>query len=309
MLTSVQCSSTTLTLSFIDDDTFAYAKQVWDWVNGADDHEFLMVVGAGDCPDGNPHRYPYLVKSLQYDEAANVAKLIGRTDSWKNLVHAYELRVGTVTPPPGSKVKRADKDGTVFSIEKRMPFEQTVKTKSGYFIKLECSEDCGIFGSLKLDFEIVWGVPEIIDKALFTIAPKGVKVQAFPKLSLGKENTIKAEEEWEATILSDIRLYGIKMGPDDFLELGAFMDLVVGMEMGYEGQISVKTGAVATVPDTNLVVDFTELSDFAKPAALIPSIDIKVPEFGASEVSGKIETYLAPRPKIQAVGLSKFSCQ
>ena len=43
MLTSIECANDQLTLAFEDDATFAYAQNVWDWVNGADNHSFIMV--------------------------------------------------------------------------------------------------------------------------------------------------------------------------------------------------------------------------------------------------------------------------
>jgi hypothetical protein len=72
MLLSCNATQTGLELQFEDDQSFAYAQRVWDWVNGADNHTFLMVVGAGDC-DNNPYRVPYLVSELSYDEDLNIA--------------------------------------------------------------------------------------------------------------------------------------------------------------------------------------------------------------------------------------------
>lgn len=60
MLTSVECTPQDMTLGFEDDTSFVYAQKVWDWVNGADNHTFLMVAGKGDCGN-NAYRIPYLV--------------------------------------------------------------------------------------------------------------------------------------------------------------------------------------------------------------------------------------------------------
>ena len=48
-LRTVECTNSTMALTFFNDDDFARAQEVWDWVNGADNHSFVMVVGPQDC--------------------------------------------------------------------------------------------------------------------------------------------------------------------------------------------------------------------------------------------------------------------
>lgn len=95
MLTSVQCNRHGMTLAFEDDSSFAYAQRTWDWVNGADNHTFVMVAGQGDCGN-NTRRLPYLVSTIAYGEDRNTARLNATLGSWKDLLHSYELRVGSV---------------------------------------------------------------------------------------------------------------------------------------------------------------------------------------------------------------------
>lgn len=95
MLNSVECNRHGMTLAFEDDSYFAYAQRMWDWVNGADNYTFIMVAGQGDCGN-NTRRLPYLVSTIAYDEERNTARLTAIMGSWKDLLHSYELHVGSV---------------------------------------------------------------------------------------------------------------------------------------------------------------------------------------------------------------------
>ncbi|KAF7513879.1 hypothetical protein GJ744_006493 [Endocarpon pusillum] len=95
MLTSAECNAQGMTPGFEDDSSFAYAQRVWDWVNGAENHTFLMVAGKGDCRN-NPYRIPDLVHSIEYNEERNIARLDAMKGGWKDLAHSYELHVGSV---------------------------------------------------------------------------------------------------------------------------------------------------------------------------------------------------------------------
>lgn len=98
MLLSCTTTRTGLELQFEDDLTFAYAQRVWDWVNGADNHTFLMIVGAGGCSN-NPYRVPYSVSDIAYDQDLNIAHLNATTGSWRDLAQSFQLRVGNVATP------------------------------------------------------------------------------------------------------------------------------------------------------------------------------------------------------------------
>ncbi|KAJ9657809.1 hypothetical protein H2201_008022 [Coniosporium apollinis] len=251
--------------------------ELWDWVNGADDHSFLMVAGAGDCGD-NPHRVPYLVHSIQYDEAANTARLDATTDEWKNLVHSYELRVGRVTPQPGIKLRRKDgDDSTAFSVTKAFPFE--VKVEAGPVAgKLEC-DDCELSGSLNVNMHVTFGLPDIIDKAF------------------KKEVVLK-----KSALPQPIPLYAITLG--GFMRLGAFTEVVIGVEAtGFEGTIAVESGATATVPDTAFVeVDFKNLDGGIKRSSWVPKVDV-APVTISGQMSTKVQVFVAPALKLEASAL------
>lgn len=66
MITNLECSDTQIKITFDDEDSYRYAQNAWDWVNGAENYSFVMVAGKGYC--GNEHRRPYAIGHIEYDE-------------------------------------------------------------------------------------------------------------------------------------------------------------------------------------------------------------------------------------------------
>lgn len=303
LLHSVQCSTSGMTLEFIDDDTFAYAKKVWDWVNGADDHEFLIVAGVGDCGD-NKHRKPYLISSLDYNEASNTANLKGKTGGWKELIHAYEIDVGKA--PVNHERRLALRDTTdhkAFNVAKVFPFN--VEVEVGAAVGRFSCEDCGLGGNLNLDMHIKYGIPDIIDQAIFHLNPENVIAQAHPTLELGAQKKFDAVE-WDQSVLpAPVPLYGITLG--GVVDLGLFADYQIGAELSFEGTISVTTGATATIPNSAYVeVDFRNLGDGIKSSPWTPDVDVMKPVF-QGQASGVLEFWGKPQIKLEASVAGMFT--
>ena len=95
LLRSLECNDDSLVLVFNDDATFERAKEIWDWANGDEDRYFIMVIGAGDC-GWNDERQPYLVRTLEYDEEENVARLVGEPRDWLDVAHSYDFDIGSL---------------------------------------------------------------------------------------------------------------------------------------------------------------------------------------------------------------------
>jgi gas vesicle protein len=95
MTKSIICRDKSIEIAFYDDNTFEYAKKVWDWVNGADNHTFVMVADPRDC-GWNDHRVPFLISTLDYNESANVALLAAERSNWATAAHTYDLVIGSV---------------------------------------------------------------------------------------------------------------------------------------------------------------------------------------------------------------------
>lgn len=137
MIKNTTCTPTKITLGFEDKEAFAYAKKVWDWVNGADSHVFTMVAGVGDCGD-NKAWVPYSVSAIAYDDVHLVASLNVKTCAWKNIVNSYNFEVGSASPFPNSPSKRGD-EGKGISLEHEFPLSFKVE-REPIIGQLECDE-------------------------------------------------------------------------------------------------------------------------------------------------------------------------
>lgn len=93
--TACSAGGNTITIAFNDKPTFEYAKETWDWVNGPNNHSFVMVAEPGDCAR-NKHRLPFIVKNITYDEAGNVAYLQTELSDWYTAAPIHELVFGYV---------------------------------------------------------------------------------------------------------------------------------------------------------------------------------------------------------------------
>jgi hypothetical protein len=303
MLTSVECAPQGMTLEFDDDSSFAYAQKVWDWVNGADNHTFLMVTGEDDCGP-NTHRLPYLVSSIKYDEERNIARLDATAGSWKDFAHTYELRVGSVPISSDLSLSRRDysKDLSM-DLSANFPFKSKVG-KGGVSGEIVC-DPCYTAGQMKFEFIIKTKLTVPVGLE-FRLAPQGVKARAALKLAVIGSFT-STKDLFRAPI-AKIPLGGISI-PPGILTLGPVLDIQLGAELGkFEGSISVQTGATASLPDTALLqANLLNPSEnkFSSWAPSIDTDDITV----EAKVSVALRLFLEAGLKIQAEALGKdFSC-
>lgn len=301
MLTSVKCNRHGMTLAFEDDSSFAYAQRTWDWVNGADNHTFVMVAGQGDCGN-NTHRLPYLVSTIAYDEESNTARLTATVGSWKDLLHSYELRVGSV--PMSSDLGLAKREWTKeasLDMSANLNFKTEVETGpvSG---ELAC-DPCYTTGKMK--FELVVEVRLNLQVNLhFQVAPQGVTAKATLALKVGSE--LKSEPITFKESMLKVPLSGISI-PGDILTIGPVLDLSVGGELSaIEGSITVAAGATATLPDTAVLqADLLNPSN-NKFSSWVPRI-VKDDFTLKAQLSFSVQLFLEPALKLQAEALGECS--
>lgn len=301
MLTSVECNRHGMTLAFEDDSSFAYAQRMWDWVNGADNHTFIMVAGQGDCGN-NTRRLPYLVSTIAYDEERNTARLTAIMGSWKDLLHSYELRVGSV--PMSSDLGLAKREWTKeasLDMSANLNFKKEIETGpvSG---ELVC-DPCYTTGKMK--FELVIEVRLNLQVNVnFRVAPQGVTAKATLALKVGSE--LKSEPINFKESMLKIPLSGISI-PGGILTIGPVLDLSVGGELSaIEGSITVTTGATATLPDTAMLqADMLNPSN-NKFSSWIPRI-VKDDFTLQAKLSFSVQLFLEPALKLQAEALGKDS--
>lgn len=301
MLTSVKCNSHGVTLAFEDDSSFAYAQRKWDWVNGADNHTFVMVAGQGDCGN-NTRRLPYLVSTIAYDEESSTARLTATVGSWKDLLHSYELRVGSL--PMSSDLGLAKREWTKeasLDMSANLNFKTEVKTGPVYG-ELAC-DPCYTTGKMK--FELVVEVRLNLQVNLhFRVAPQGVEAKATLALKVGSE--LKSEPITFKESMLKVPLSGISI-PGDILTIGPVLDLSVGGELSaIEGSITVTAGATATLPDTAVLqADLLDPSS-NKFSSWVPRI-VKDDFTLQAKLSFSVQMFLEPALKLQAEALGECS--
>ncbi|KAF2668478.1 hypothetical protein BT63DRAFT_479886 [Microthyrium microscopicum] len=229
MLSSIACSNTTVNMTFKDDDAFAYAQRTWDWVNGADNHSFVMIASTGDC-GWNTHRQPFLVSNLTYDELSNKAFLNATVQSWEEAIHTYELDVGSLMPPEASsstKARRATDKQLTIPFDFPLPLSQWVfpidKDSSVIF---EC-DNCGTHGSFAFNFhmETFLFIPT---KAQITLSPRSVFATVSPQISFSANFTSTKNFEYA---FPPISLDGISI-PGGIIELGPELVMSIGIQAG-----------------------------------------------------------------------------
>lgn len=211
MFTSMTCGPDNIAIAFEDDATFAYAKSVWDWVNGADNHSFAMVVSAGHCDNDNDRRALYMVSTITYDEDANKAFLAANRTNWEAIAHTYDLVVGNIGDPlvagdPIKEVKeKIDPEKVIEEGKKKAndilpdvkkafsinfdhhfpPFSfnpALVTPESGLFgASISCT-NCSTTGSFDGEFRLKVKLNEP-NYARLRLRPKGVSVTAVVRLA------------------------------------------------------------------------------------------------------------------------------
>ncbi|KAF1815467.1 hypothetical protein P152DRAFT_455181 [Eremomyces bilateralis CBS 781.70] len=256
MLNKVECGNNSMTLGFVDDETFKYAQQVWDWVNGFDNRTFVMFTGRGDCSN-NSRRMPYSVHNIQYDEVANVAYLNATAGKWKDLVHTYKLHVGSVEMPSNVHSRDLSKDT---SINLNADLRFGVGISSGpVFGDFSCNP-CKTSGKLKFEFDVETEL--FIPTGLkFKTRPQGVKAEAGIRLRGGAK--IGSTVPVTRIPIAEVPLPGGISIPGDILSLGPVLDVEFGIDVsGAELAFELATGATVTLPnDAILEVDLLDPSN------------------------------------------------
>lgn len=300
MLSSVECSPHDMNLGFKDDQSFAYAKQVWDWVNGADNHTFLMVAGKGDCGN-NTHRTPYLISQITYDEKHNIAHLNATVGTWKDLAHSYELRVGKVPMDKSLGLRRRDwTHDTYMDLSANLGTKVKVETGS-VSGELVC-DPCYTAGRMHFEFVIKTWVFVPHDVAL-RLNPEGVKVAATLRLNLASNFGTKIK--LPSFDFPKIPLGGVSI-PGGVLTIGPVLEITLGGEVKLEGSVSVIAGASATLPDSALLeADLLspENNQFSNWNPDVTTTPLKV----QAKASANWKEYLQPALNLEAEALGKPS--
>ncbi|ORX98824.1 hypothetical protein BCR34DRAFT_593078 [Clohesyomyces aquaticus] len=192
LIASSVCLDTSITISFKDTTAFAAAKKQWEWVNNAESHSFILVVGTGDC-GWNTQRQPFLVTSFKYDESNQSLHLDAAPRNWQEIIHTYKLNVGTLhnSSVISSPAKR-------YHSESPIPFDWLLRSNQlkidldqGETILFDC-DPCGTEGSFlfNIDLDVEYFIPVRADLSLFT---SRVSATITPKFSFSISLSEKKE--------------------------------------------------------------------------------------------------------------------
>jgi hypothetical protein len=306
MTKSISCpqGGTTIDITFNDDQTFAYAKKVWDWVNGADNHTFVMVANTGDC-GWNTRRIPFIVSTLKYDEQANIAHLTAAASDWKSAAHTYDLVVGSVsTSTPSAKLRKRlgevdfNKDLSI-GFDHPLPFSSWKFPDPDIDITLEC-DDCGTKGAFQFGFTLktVLLIPK---QVIVTLNPHGVSASITPKLSLSANYTGSKPFEHE---FPGIPIEGISI-PGDVLEVGPEIVFSAGAELsGLSGSASISSGVSIALQDSAHVT-----LDLLKPhldsSGWTPTVT-KTPMKLDAKLSAEVKFYIKAKVELAAKAFGRL---
>ncbi|KAL4886257.1 hypothetical protein BJY04DRAFT_213788 [Aspergillus karnatakaensis] len=247
LLSYFQCTNRTMTLGLENENAYSHVKSTWQWLNDVDPHKLVVVAGAGEC-GWNSARIPFSASTVVFDDAANTAKLVGRTISWKDFQN-YELTVGNYRPVPTSGLAQRDIDKSLtlpFSFPLPFPAGQLNTPVDKLALTWFCA-DCGVEGSFDFGFHIETklGVPK---GASISLSPNGVAATLTPRLAVQADLTGDLDNEWE---IGNIPIGGITI-PGGILEIGPQITFSLGYSVGpLQGSAGINAGVTVTIPDNS----------------------------------------------------------
>lgn len=250
ILSQTTCTNDSVSLTFVDAASFKYAQQVWDWVNGVDNHSFVMIAGAGDC-GWNDHRQPFVVYKIDYEEGTFSAHLTARAAGFSEVVHSFDIHVGA---KPDSLQRRAPDyhKGGKFDIS--TSFSPALKFSEGALkAEIKCDK-CGTSGALnvELDLKTTAGIPT---SAQISVSPQSLKVPIPITITLTDTFPTSPEPKSASDSFQLFKAplpYSITI-PGDVLHIGPALDMEIAIELSnLTGSVVLSTGWTASVSDNSL---------------------------------------------------------
>ena len=297
MLTSVNCTQSSIDMAFRDDDTFAYAKAVWDWVNGEENDTFVMVVGTGACGWNTEHRQPFRVTTLAFDEDANIAHLMAEALEWAQAIHTYKLNVGGL--PSKDLQKRGfgeinyNKDLSI-DFNHQFPVDTiSLPMPDGVTATLDLS-NCSTAGAFAFQFnlETFLLIPK---KAEMSVHPQGVSLTVAPSLTLA--GNISEPRTADIT-LARINLAGIQI-PAGILDIGPEVVLSVGATVGpLQGETTIEAGVVYSLDD-GAVASVDIMGFEAEQSGWTPRVE-ETPLTVTAELDGTVKAFVKAELELAA---------
>ncbi|KAK3719093.1 hypothetical protein LTR37_004657 [Vermiconidia calcicola] len=245
-LVSVQCSASSVVLSFNDDVGFDDVAKDWEWVNGADDNYIVFVTENG-CLIESRDRQAWHVKHATFDNATNVVTLSAEPKEWKDAFGRWHLRFSSkgLFPHNDNLLFRRDEDLGIpldadFSTEGFGIDDDSIAT-------IAC-DPCNTAGSLDFDFDVDYDAPVGLTGKV-TITPNAISATITAKLAIGGEL---------ASIPMNKNLFDFHPNGIDLMDglvtvgPGIYVDFVGNFEASAEAELS--AGVTMSIPDDSSVV-------------------------------------------------------
>lgn len=245
MLKTVHCTQTSMTLEFKDRLHFQYAQKIWGWVDEAERHSFIIVVGARDC-EWNEHRQPFRVTATKFNTNSNMIILAAKSSDWQSVAHSYDLVAGHVPKSHALLQRRALSKQFALSVAGTFPF--SVNLYQHDFVATVTCLACTTSGHINLDFEMSTR-HKIPTKATMKITANGVGADITLRLAVtGFLRSIFVVRKNMVTVpLDAITIPGV-------FDLGPKLDFDFGMDLdtfSITGFIS--GGGILTISDGSTV--------------------------------------------------------
>lgn len=243
MLTSIECTHDSLSMSFDNERYYRYAYRAWNSVNEAENRTFALIAGKGHC-GWNTDRLPFVVKNVSFNNATKTVTTTGQVSEWKTIAHSYDLALG------GRPLTKRDIDETLnIPVGIPFPFSQ-VRIGSGNLKFTYDCEGCGTTGDFALDLHIstTLGIPNDVSLSL---SPRGVGIDFTPSIGL-QAYLARAKERYP--LGKPIPIGGFNI--PGILHVGPEMVLDWGWKAQITGDASIEFGGTVSLPDSaDLSVD------------------------------------------------------
>ncbi|KIW06953.1 uncharacterized protein PV09_02614 [Verruconis gallopava] len=296
LTSAINCTQTSMDIAFKDDEAFGYAKRVWDWVNGADNHSFVMVAGTGDC-GWNTARQPFIIYDMMYDDDANIAHLTANASDWQDAIHSFTLDVGHLSDPQ-DLTKRGDHDKDItIDFNHDFPINYTSLSVPPLSFGVACS-NCATSGEflVQMHLETILGIPTDMTVGL---QPQGVSLEIDPTVFLSADLTSSLKKEVE---LFAIPLEAITI-PGGVLNIGLSVPVTVGVSVGpLQAATNIGGGVKVAIPD-NATAMVNILDPNTQSSGWDPIVTTKNITIDA-RLQGSARAYMnvGPALEIEAVG-------
>lgn len=141
-VSSMDCSSPVIRMSFNSKDAFQSAENAWAWVNDDPNNGIVFIANHADCPHKNG-RVPYLVSSMQSRPNDMTTYLDAAPMDWDSAFDEWELHADSqgIAPAQDSLDRRLIDQNFAINLAQNYSRPIFAQNVGGIDVKLDC-ENC-----------------------------------------------------------------------------------------------------------------------------------------------------------------------